>query len=677
MTNTSSKIPKHITRFKRSLPIYKYKQDFISLFDNNDSIVVIGETGCGKSTQVPQYIPSNLRICITQPRRVAAVSLAKRVAYEMGVQLGEEVGYSVRFEELSSDKTRIKFVTDGMLLREMMLDPMLNRYDVVIIDEAHERSIASEILMGLIKNLYKLKKRKSPIKTIIMSATIHAESFISFFNSAVFEVEGRMFPVDIYYTPTPEDDYVSAMVIAVVQAHLDEEKGDVLCFLPGQDDIESVVTGLRAKNEVIVKHNIEQPEDMIDELLVCPLYAALPPEEQNKVFETTPKDKRKIIIATNIAETSLTIPGVRFVIDSGLCKQRIFHPNTGIDILKTKPVSKASLTQRKGRAGREGVGKCFRLFQEDVVKTLEEVEVPEIERSDLCSVVLSLLVIGVDISQLELLSSIDPQTINEALAVLDVMGAVKRVRKGTTWTGKLLDQGKLMATFPVNVYLSRALLFAAERNVLKEVVAIISLMSAEHLILETQDGISTRNRFIDVSGDHCMLLKLYRQFVTECKLKFRANVATRKQELTPNAEKRAKAWCYRNSISWKGLSHSLQVYHQLIKYCIDSNLVKSADQGHNYTAEVENIEIRKSLLAGYFLKVAQLALDQKTYTTFGKGQEASIHPTSVLLTKGRTRPQWILFSELVLTSKVYMRFVSELEEAWLPEVVPSYFVNAD
>ena len=356
---------------ERGLPILKFERDIVETVRQNEVTVVIGETGSGKTTQLAQMLldsststSSDLSaeggsmIAVTQPRRVAAVTVARRVAWERGVRIGDQVGYSVRFEEFSSSKTRIKYLTDGMLLRETLKDPLLSKYGVVILDEAHERSLNTDILFGLLKTIL-VKRRKGngakdgngnplgPLKLLVTSATLQGEKFSQyFFSCPVFMVPGRCFPVEVIHLEEaiPTNTYVDYALETVVQIHLHEREGDVLVFLTGQAEIEKAIEMLNQKIS-------ELEEGTCSDLLILPLYAALPPEKQAKVFSKAAPGCRKCIIATNIAETSLTVDGITFVIDTGFVKQKQYDPHTGLDSLKVCKISKVQAVQRAGRAG--------------------------------------------------------------------------------------------------------------------------------------------------------------------------------------------------------------------------------------------------------------------------------------------------------------------------------------
>lgn len=393
------------------------RDQIIEQFKATNVVIILGETGSGKTTrtiilimwrpiihlyvEIPQYVYQHLMangrcgtrdlIAVTQPRRVAAMSLAKRVSDEMGTKLGGLVGYNVRFDEMTSAETRIKFVTDGMLLRELISDQKLSRYSTVILDEAHERTLRTDILFGVVKQL--LTSRNSPnsthpLKVIVMSATLNPTKFLDFFpGSHLYRVPGRQYPVRLFYTAEPQRDYLDAAVLSIFQIHLERREGDILAFLTGQEEIEAV-------QRILEENSPSCPAGSL-KMKVCPIYASLPSSQQMAVFVPAPKGVRKVILATNIAETSITIPGIRYVIDPGCVKMRLFTPRTGMETLSVKPVSKASARQRCGRAGRQQEGECYRLFTEETFKTLEDDTPPEILRTNLANVILVMKASGI------------------------------------------------------------------------------------------------------------------------------------------------------------------------------------------------------------------------------------------------------------------------------------------
>ena len=367
-----------------------FSDEFLQLYQQSQILVFVGETGSGKTTQIPQFVlfddlPQTQRkmVACTQPRRVAAMSVAQRVAEEMDVKLGEEVGYSIRFEDKTSSKTILKYMTDGMLLREAMHDHNLSRYSTIMLDEAHERTMATDVLMGLLKEVV---QRRPDLKIIIMSATLDAQKFQRYFMDApLLAVPGRTHPVEVFYTPEPEQDYVEAAIRTVLQIHATEDEGDILVFLTGEEEIEDAARKIAMEGDEMVREADAGP------LKVYPLYGSLPPHMQQRIFDPAPpplrkggRPGRKVIISTNIAETSLTIDGIVYVVDPGFSKQKIYNPRIRVESLLVSPISKASAQQRAGRAGRTRPGKCFRLYTEEAFKKeLIEQTYPEILRSNL------------------------------------------------------------------------------------------------------------------------------------------------------------------------------------------------------------------------------------------------------------------------------------------------------
>lgn len=379
-----------ILETRRSLPVFAYREELLQAVEDYQTIIIVGETGSGKTTQIPQYLVEagytndGKKIGCTQPRRVAAMSVAARVSEEMNTKIGREVGYSIRFEDCTSEKTIIKYMTDGMLLREFLNEPDLNSYKVLIIDEAHERTLHTDILFGLVKDIAKYRK---DLKILISSATLDAEKFSAYFDDApIFRIPGRRYPVTTYYTKSPEADYLAAAVTTTMQIHLTQPDGDILVFLTGQEEIESLQERL-----VFIGKKLK---GKMKELIVVPIYASLPPELQAEIFKPTPIGSRKVVLATNIAETSITIDGISYVIDPGFCKMNTYNPRNGLESLVITPCSRASANQRSGRAGRVGPGKCFRLYTAWAFKNeMDENTIPEIQRTNLGNVVLLLKVI--------------------------------------------------------------------------------------------------------------------------------------------------------------------------------------------------------------------------------------------------------------------------------------------
>lgn len=424
------------------LPIARHRREILFAVETHATTVVVGETGSGKTTQVPQYLleagwcEGGRMVACTQPRRVAAMTVAQRVAEEVGCSLGQTVGYAIRFEDVQTQGvTALKFCTDGVLLREMMSDPLLSKYSVIMVDEAHERALPTDLLLGLLK---KVQKRRPDLRLIISSATMQAQAIAGFFDAsttwrqpeprvgtvlrtpAVLSVEGRTHSVQVHYLEEPCSDYVRASVQTVVDIQMEDLPGDVLVFLTGQQECEAAVQLLEQEAS-----RLRRSRGLSLRLMPLALYAGLPGAAQLQAFEPTPRGYRKVVVATNIAETSVTIDGVVYVVDCMFAKQRFHNPLTGLEFLLAAPISKASATQRAGRAGRVRPGFCFRLGTEEDYQQLPETTVPEMQRSSLAGVVLQLKALGVDnLMAFEWLAPPPAEALVRALELLHALGAI-------------------------------------------------------------------------------------------------------------------------------------------------------------------------------------------------------------------------------------------------------------
>ncbi|ESQ41460.1 hypothetical protein EUTSA_v10016061mg, partial [Eutrema salsugineum] len=455
---TYSKRYFEILEKRRNLPVWLQKQEFLQTFKKNQTVILVGETGSGKTTQIPQFVleavldenpnpnPSGRKWLVgcTQPRRVAATSVSRRVAEEMDVQIGEEVGYTVRFEDCTSSRTVLKYLTDGMLLREAMADPLLSRYKAIVLDEAHERTLATDLLVGLLKQVL---MNRPDIKLVVMSATLETNKFREYFLGApLIKVPGRLHPVEILYTLEPEMDYLEAAINTVIQIHMCEPPGDVLLFLTGEEEIEEASSRIAGK--------------LGDQVRVVPLYSTLPPALQQKIFDPTPDHVRKIVVSTNIAETSLTIDGIVYVVDPGFSKQKIYNPSTRAESLLVSPISQPSADQRAGRAGRTRPGKCFRLYTQRSFNDLEEKTVPEMLRSNLANTVLTLTKLGVNLVRFDFMDPPAPQTLSRALEDLYHLGALDD-------ECNLTKTGEMMSEFPLDPQMAKMLIVSPQFKLLK------------------------------------------------------------------------------------------------------------------------------------------------------------------------------------------------------------------
>lgn len=439
-----------IVEQRQSLPIYKLRDELIKAVNDNQILIVIGETGSGKTTQITQYLSESGftargKIGCTQPRRVAAMSVAKRVSEEFGCRLGQEVGYTIRFEDCTSPETLIKYMTDGMLLRECLIDPDLQSYSCIMLDEAHERTIHTDVLFGLLKQAV---QKRAELKLIVTSATLDAVKFSQYFYEApIFTIPGRTFPVEILYTREPETDYLDASLITVMQIHLNEPPGDILLFLTGQEEIDTAC-------EILYERMKSMGPD-VPELIILPVYSALPSEMQTRIFEPAPPGSRKVVIATNIAETSLTIDGIYYVVDPGFVKQKVYNSKTGMDSLVVTPISQAQAKQRAGRAGRTGPGKTYRLYTERAYRDeMLATPVPEIQRTNLASTVLQLKAMGInDLLNFDFMDAPPVESLIMALEQLHSLSALDD-------EGLLTRLGRRMAEFPLEPSLSKMLIMS-------------------------------------------------------------------------------------------------------------------------------------------------------------------------------------------------------------------------
>lgn len=630
---------KSIKEQREGLPIYPLRDELLRAVRANQILVVIGETGSGKTTQMTQYLAEagyTKLGCIgcTQPRRVAANSVAKRVAEEVGCRLGEEVGYSIRFEDCTSPATVIKYMTDGMLMREYLMDNELKRYAVIMLDEAHERTVATDVLFGLLKAL--LLKRKD-LKLIVTSATLDAEKFSKYFLDApIFTIPGRTYPVEILYTKEPESDYVDAALITVLQIHLSEPAGDVLLFLTGQEEIDTACE--------ILHQRMKNLGSGVPKLLILPVYGSLPSEMQSRIFEPAPPLTRKVIVATNIAEASLTIDGIFYVVDPGFCKQNVYNPKIGMDSLVVVPVSQASARQRAGRAGRTGPGKCYRLFTESAFKSeMLANSVPEIQRTNLANVVLQLKAMGInDLIHFDFMDPPPIQVLVSAMEHLYVMDALDE-------EGLLTRLGRRMAEFPLEPSLSKVLLKSVEYGCSDEVLTVVAMLSVENVWYRPKEkqaqADQKKARFHQPEGDHLTSLAVYEGW---------------------KAAKFSAPWCYENFVQARAMKRAQDIRKQLLGI-MDRFKLDVVSCGRDYN------RIRRALVSGYFTHAAKKD-PQEGYRTVVEGQPVYIHPSSALFSKN---PEWVIYHQLVLTTKEYMRDVMAIDPKWLVELAPRFFKQGD
>lgn len=558
------------------------------------------------------------------------MSVAKRVAEEYGCRLGQEVGYTIRFEDCTSPETKIKYMTDGMLLRECLIDPDMKQYSVVMLDEAHERTIHTDVLFGLMKQA--VLKRKD-LKLIVTSATLDSVKFSEYFYKApIFTIPGRMYPVEILYTKEPESDYLDASMITVMQIHLTEPPGDILVFLTGQEEIDTACEILFERMKSL---GPEAPE-----LLILPVYSALPSEMQTRIFDPAPPGSRKCIIATNIAETSLTIDGIFYVVDPGFVKQKVFTPKTGMDSLVVTPISQAQGKQRAGRAGRTGPGKCYRLYTERAYRDeMLATNVPELQRTNLASTVLALKAMGIN----DLLSFdfMDPPPMETLIMAMEQLHALSALDD----EGLLTKLGRRMAEFPLEPQLAKMLIMSVHLACADEALTIVSMLSVQNVYYrpkeKAEQADQRKARFHQNEGDHLTLLCVYNSWKNN-------NFSS--------------AWCFENFVQHRSLKRAQDIRKQMLGI-MDRHKLDVVSCGKN-TAKVQ-----RAICSGFFRNVAKRD-PQEGYRTLVDSQVVFVHPSSAIYQR---QPDWLVYHELVFTTKEYMREVCAVDPKWLVEFAPSFF----
>uniref|UniRef100_A0A8D1EGZ1 RNA helicase n=1 Tax=Sus scrofa TaxID=9823 RepID=A0A8D1EGZ1_PIG len=560
---------------------------------------------------------------VTQPRRVAAVTVAGRVAEERGAVLGHEVGYCIRFDDCT--------------------DPLATRIKAIMLDEAHERTLYTDIAIGLLK---KIQKKRGDLRLIVASATLDAEKFRDFFNQndtsdptrdtcVILTVEGRTFPVDIFYLQSPVPDYIKSTVETVMKIHQTEGDGDILAFLTGQEEVETVVSMLIEQARALGRTGMKR------HLRVLPMYAGLPSFEQMKVFERVSRSVRKVIVATNVAETSITISGIVYVIDCGFVKLRAYNPRTAIECLVVVPVSQASANQRAGRAGRSRSGKCYRLYTEDAFDQLPQSTVPEMQRSNLAPVILQLKALGIDnVLRFHFMSPPPAQSMVQALELLYALGGLDKDCRLTE------PLGMRIAEFPLNPMFAKMLLESGNFGCSQEILSIAAMMQIQNIFVvpsnQKSQAIRVHRKFAVEEGDHLTMLNVYEAFIKHNK----------------NSQ-----WCQEHFLNYKGLVRAATVREQLKKLLVKFQVPKKSSEG-------DPDPVLRCIVSGFFANAARFH-STGVYRTIRDDHELHIHPASVLYAE--KPPRWVIYNEVIQTSKYYMRDVTAIESAWLLELAPHFY----
>ncbi|KAI9689676.1 MAG: DEAH-box RNA helicase prp16 [Bogoriella megaspora] len=613
------------------LPAFAVREELLRVIRDNQVVIVVGQTGSGKTTQLTQFLyedgfAKGGLIGCTQPRRVAAMSVAKRVSEEMEVKLGGLVGYAIRFEDCTSDETEIKYMTDGVLLRETLNDKDLSKYSCIIMDEAHERALNTDVLMGLIK---KVLARRRDLKLIVTSATMNSDRFSRFYGGAPeFFIPGRTFPVDIQYSKSPCEDYVDAAVKQALAIHVSQGPGDILVFMTGQEDIETTCD--------LIEERIKMLNDP-GKLMVLPIYSQMPADLQAKIFDKAPPGVRKAVVATNIAETSLTIDGIMYVVDAGYSKLKVYNPRMGMDTLQITPISQANGSQRAGRAGRTGPGKAFHLYTERAFRDEFYIQtIPEIQRTNLANTVLLLKSLGVkNLLEFDFMDPPPQDVISTSLFDLWALGALDNI-------GELTSLGARMTDFPMDPPLAKLLITSVEYGCSEEMLTIVSMLSVPSVFYRPkerqEESDASREKFFVPESDHLTLLHVYHQW---------------------KVNGRSEGWCTRHFLHPKVLRRAQEVRTQLVDIMAKVKM-QVVSCGTDWDV------IRRCICSGYYHQAAKVK-GIGEYINLRTSVTIQLHPTAALYGLGAL-PDYVVYHELILTSKEYMNCVTSVDPHWLADL---------
>lgn len=624
---------KSLREQREYLPAFAVREELLRVIRDNQVVIVVGQTGSGKTTQLTQFLYEDGyarlgMIGCTQPRRVAAMSVAKRVSEEMEVKLGSLVGYAIRFEDCTSDETAIKYMTDGVLLRESLVQQDLDKYSCIIMDEAHERALNTDVLMGLIK---KVLARRRDLKLIVTSATMNSERFSRFYGGAPeFIIPGRTFPVDIQYSRSPCEDYVDSAVKQVLAIHVSQGAGDILVFMTGQEDIEVTCE--------LIDERLRMLNDP-PKLSILPIYSQMPADLQAKIFDKAAPGVRKVIVATNIAETSLTVDGIMYVVDAGYSKLKVYNPRMGMDTLQITPISQANASQRAGRAGRTGPGKAYHLYTELAFKNEMYIQtIPEIQRTNLANTVLLLKSLGVkDLLDFDFMDPPPQDTITTSLFDLWALGALDNI-------GDLTSLGRRMTAFPMDPSLAKLLITSTEPEYAcsAEMLTIVSMLSVPSVFYRPkerqEESDAAREKFFVPESDHLTLLHVYSQW---------------------KSNGFSDGWCVRHFLHPKALRRAKEIRDQL-QDIMTMQKMQLVSCGTDWDV------IRKCICSGYYHQAAKVK-GIGEYINLRTSVTVQLHPTSALYGLGYL-PDYVIYHELILTSKEYMSTVTAVDPHWLADL---------
>jgi len=643
-----------VPTYPPELPITARRAEIVEAIRKNPVVIVSGETGCGKSTQIPKMCLEagrgrRGRIGCTQPRRIAAITIASRIAEEQGEPLGRSVGYKIRFEDRTSAATRIKVLTDGLLLAETQSDPRLREYDTLIIDEAHERSLNIDFLLGIVKTLLPVRP---DLRLIVTSATLDLEKFRRAFDGApVLEVGGRMYPVEVEYRPPDEADgdeadYVDLAAEAVDELKRGRPEGDILVFMPTEQDILETCEILGGRKYAGVS--------------ILPLYARLPGPQQGRVYSVKGP---KIVVATNVAETSLTIPGIRYVVDTGLARISQYLPGARVQSLPIRPISKSSADQRKGRCGRVREGVCVRLYGQEDYEKRPPFTVPEILRSNLAEVILRMIDLRLgDPLAFPFVDRPNPKTVEDGYETLAELGAIRREGGDP----RLTDRGRSMARMPLDPRVSRILLEAREEGCLREAAVIASALSIrdprERPLEKAAQADAMHAPFRDPDSDFLTLLNIWERYHGDF------------EEL--KGLNRRRKFCRDHFLSFPRMREWTFVHAEVLDILRELRIAPGAGRAAPAARTRESYAaLHRSIAAGYLSNIA--VHKERNLFTAAKGREAYMFPGSSLFGKNAT---WIVAAEMVRTSRLFARVAARIEGGWLEALggplCKSSFANA-
>lgn len=635
--------------FDPELPISAKREELLSAIKKHQVMIVAGETGSGKTTQLPKICMAagrgiDGRIGVTQPRRIAATTVGRRIAEELGEEIGQSVGYKIRFKDSVAPQTRVKLMTDGILLSEAHLDTYLNQYDTIIVDEAHERSLNIDFILGILKKL--LRKRRD-LKVIITSATIDTEKFARAFNNApVIEVSGRMYPVETRYVVSENDEatHVDRAVKAVDQLIANRRHGDILVFMPTEQDIRDTCELLDGRR--------------IPDTRTIPLFARLSAAEQQNVFRTSAR--RKIIVATNVAETSITIPGIKYVVDTGLARISQYTPRSRTTTLPVSPIARSSADQRQGRCGRMANGVCVRLFSEEDYLNRPRYTAPEILRANLAEVILRMIALRLgDVEDFPFIDPPTPKSIQDGYQLLLELGAIEPAPSKKSRQGKyvLTANGRLMAQLPLDPRVSRMLLEARHRSCLDDMAIIAAALSIqdprERPAIRQAEADQAQSRFVSATSDFITLLNIWHTY--------------RKIVQRRSSWRQVKKFCHDHFLSFHRMREWQDVYRQINRVLADHGIrPKTPAQLPLEAAGMENswyAAVHQSILSG-FLSNISLKKENRIYQA-AYNRQVMIFPGSGLF---KNPGQWIVSAEMVETSRLFARCVAVVDPAWIEPI---------